>query len=453
MRAAVFPVIIRSGALRWVIFFLGMLLLVQGQLSRTLKEVERFDYLADFVRSEWIGTNFWLESAECARLRGAWLSMCEGDRLVPFSERSIGDDPGHALLLQIWSRASGRIISLSDIARLNIGLNTLGLAMLASLLFALRSYVATIVLLALGPVEYLGWMGLSPHWSYLGVASMAAILPIALLAKEEGLLPRGLGFASIGIGLVALALAALVREAIGIMALLVSLGAVATMGWRRFRARGRLCGPVLVAVSIVVAAAAPQWVVIARDATFAMEPAVHRPTHGLSHTLYIGLGFVPNRFGLHYDDEVAADAVRKIAPDVLYCSPEYFRILWTLYIDHLLGDPGEVARIYFEKAKILFQSRTIQPGPPFGLALAIAVVHLLLATLLGLWARVGFRQGLIVEAVALAFAGFFVLQSILALTLQLYVLPVNAFLLVLFGTILEHILRTIQRVLAWHVSW
>ena len=443
----------KLGAFKWVAFALCALLLVQGQLRTALGDVERFDHLADFVRSEWLGTNFWLETAECARLRGAWLAMCEGDKLVPFSERSIGDDPGHALFLSIWSRLGDRVISLTDIARLNIGLNTCGLVMLASLLFALRAYLTSIVLLALGPVEYLGWMGLSPHWAFIGVASMAAILPMALVAREEGLLPRWSGLGFIVVGVVSLAIAALVREAIGIMAFLVSLGAVGAVAWRRLQTRRSLLGPIVVAASIFVAAAAPQWVVVARDASFAMEPAVHRPTHGLSHTLFIELGFVPNKFGIRYEDAFAGEAVRKIAPEVLYCSPEYFRILWTLYIDRVLGDPGEVIRVYFEKAEMLFATRTIQPGPTFGIALVIAAAHLFFATLLGLWGRIRFRQGLIVEAVALAFTGFFVVQSILAIPLQLYVLPVNAFLLVLFGVIVEFVCRSIWRVLPWHASW
>ncbi len=447
------PGIERLGALKWVAFVLCALLLVQGQLRTVLGEVERFDHLADFVRSEWLGTNFWLEAAECARLRGAWLSMCEGDRLVPFSERSIGDDPGHALILSIWSRMGDRVISLTDIGRLNIGLNALGLVLLSSFLFALRAYVTSIVLLALGPAEYLGWMGLSPHWSFIGVVSMATILPMALVAREEELLPRWSGLGFIAIGLVSLAIAAMVREAIGIMAFLVSLGAIGTVAWRRLRTRRSLLGSIAAAASVFVAASAPQWVVVARDASFAMEPAVHRPTHGLSHTLYIGLGFVPNQFGIRYEDEFAAAAVKKRAPDVLYCSPEYFRILWTLYLDHVLGDPGEVARIYFEKAKMLFVTRTIQPGPTFGLALAIAAAHLFVAALAGLWRRIRIQQGLIVETVALAFTGFFVVQAVVAIPLQLYVLPVNAFLLVLFGLIVEFVCRSIWRVLPWHASW
>ena len=55
--------------------------------------------------------------------------------------------------------------------------------------------------MGLGPVEYLGWMGTSPHWSYIGVASLAAVLPIALAARTLGLLPRRSGALWIAAGL------------------------------------------------------------------------------------------------------------------------------------------------------------------------------------------------------------------------------------------------------------
>ena len=40
--------------------------------------------------------------------------------------------------------------------------------------------LAAIVLMGLGPVEYLGWMGTSPHWSYIGLVSLCAVLPMAV---------------------------------------------------------------------------------------------------------------------------------------------------------------------------------------------------------------------------------------------------------------------------------
>ena len=112
-----------------------------------------------------------------------------------------------------------------------------------------------------------------------------------------------------------------------------------------------------------------------------------------------------------------------------------------LYLGRIAEDPAEVARIYWEKALQLLAVPTMQPGPPFGIVLAIGLVHLLAATWFGLWRRVGFPQGLQIEAVALAFLGLFLAQAILALPSHKYAVPVNAFILVLFGTIVEFVAR------------
>ena len=58
---------------------------------------------------------------------------------MPISERAIADDPGHALILDLWSIAAGRRATLPDVARLNTLLDTIGLLALAGLLFALRA--------------------------------------------------------------------------------------------------------------------------------------------------------------------------------------------------------------------------------------------------------------------------------------------------------------------------
>ena len=161
---------------------------------------------------DWAATNVWLDSTDCTLARGTWLALCEDGKLVPISERAQADDPGHALLLNAWSAATGRRATLTDVARLNTILNTLGLLALAGLLVALRNWGAAAALLVLGPAEYLFWMGTSPHWSYIGMVSLAAVLPLALLARAEGLLGRRAAVAWIGAGLVFLTAVALVRR-------------------------------------------------------------------------------------------------------------------------------------------------------------------------------------------------------------------------------------------------
>ena len=425
----------KPSVLGWLAFFLCLIVFGLAPFGAALKGTERY------AVADWGATNIWLESAECARQRGAWLSICDGDRLVPISEYAIADDPGHALLLGLWARVSDRVLSVPDAFRLNVALNAAGLIALASLLFAMRAYVTSIVLLVLGPLVYSYGIGVSPHSGFMGVASMAAVLPIALLAKEGGLLPGWYGYAYVAVGLVGFSLAALVREPIGVMALVISIGAIGAVVWRRLRARSPLLGLVVVASLIFVAFSTPKWVVLARDVSFAMEPTQRLQTHGISHTLYIGLGVVENRLGIRYDDYFGKAIAESIAPDVVFCSPEYFQIMWKLYWGKVTEAPLEVMRVYFEKSKLVLADSIRGPALPMSFVLAFVVIHFLVVTAFGAWRKIGFPQGPIIEAIALAFTGLFVAQGILALPDRMYSIPADAFLVVLLGVILESIGR------------
>jgi hypothetical protein len=421
---------------------------VLGQFGRTFKDSERYGFMADIMPSDWAATNVWLTSTDCALERGVWLAVCEKGKLVPISERAIADDPGHALLLDLWSMATHRRATLPDVARLNTLLDALGLLALAGLLFTLRAYLTSIVLMGLGPVEYVGWMGTSPHWSYIGLASLSAVLPIALAAKDLGLLPRRGGNLWIAAGLFFLALATLVRESIGIMGWLTSLGVLAALILRRPHEWKRIAPLLLVGVLALAAFTTPRWVVVARDAAFDMQPAQRLATHGLSHTLYLGLGFVENKWGIRYDDDYGKDIANKADPPVVFGSPDYFRLMSKLYVARWLEDPIEVSRIYIDKAWLLLATPTLYPGPPFGIVLLIGLLHLAAATALGAWPRIGFPQGFIVESVVVAFLGLFLAQAMVALPSQTYAMPANAFVLVLLGVIVEFFARALLRIKA-----
>ena len=236
--------------MRWLAFLFLVIALGQGQFRTILADSDRFRTMQ---RSEdWEATYAWLRSAECTQLTGAWLAICDNGKLVPISEVARADDPGHALLLGLWAKISARKLVLVDVVHLNIALNTFGLVFLASFLFAIRAYVTSIVLLAPGPVIYLGFTGASPHWGCIGVASMAAVLPMALVAREKEWLSARGGHACFAAGLVSLAIAALVREPIGMMALFISLGTLATLAWRRWRAGQRLAWPIVAALLVKV---------------------------------------------------------------------------------------------------------------------------------------------------------------------------------------------------------
>ena len=419
-----------------------------GQFGRTFKDSERYGYLADIMPSDWAATNVWLESSQCALERGVWLAVCEKGKLVPISERAIADDPGHALLLDLWSMATRSRATLPDVARLNTLLDALGLLALAGLLFSLRAYITSIVLMWWGPAEYVGWMGTSPHWSYIGLVSMSAVLPIALATRDLGLLSRRAGNLWIAAGLLFLGLATLARESMGIMGLLVSVGVLALLVVHRPHQRQRLQPLLLAGVLALVAFTTPKWVVVARDAAFDMQPAQRLATHGLSHTLYLGLGFVPNKWGIRYDDEYGEAIANKADPPVVFGSPDYFRLMGKLYLARWAEDPLEVARIYADKAWSLLAVPTLYPGPPFGIVLLLGLLHLAAATALGAWGRIGFPQGFVIEGVALAFLGLFLAQAMVALPSQTYAMQANACKVVLLRAVIEYFVRALLRIKA-----
>ena len=232
------------------------------------------------------------------------------------------------------------------------------------------------------------------------------------------------------------------------MGLLVSLGVLGALILRRPHARQRIAPLLLAGVLALAVFTTPRWVVVARDASFDMQPAERLATHGLSHTLYLGLGFVENKWGIRYDDDYGEEIANQADPPVVFCSPEYFRLMWKLYLARWVEDPIEVSRIYAEKAWLLLATPTLYPGPPFGIVLLIGLLHLVAATALGAWRRIGFPQGFVVEGVSVAFLGLFLAQAMVALPSQTYAMPANAFVLVLLGVIVEFFARALLRVRA-----
>jgi hypothetical protein len=429
------------GKTRWLLFVAILLGFGAGPMMTSLEDAER-NY-GEVSTSDWVHTNYWLKSAACARETGAWLVLCADDgKLKPISEEAIGDDPGHAFLLAMWTIINGdNDASLVDVAGLNIALNSLGFLLLASFLFAIRAYPCFLLFMYMGPIVYLKWIGVAPHWALLGVASMAAVLPMAILAKEYDFLSARLGQWFVGLGLLGLASAALVREAIALMGIVTTFCVIGFIALRRRRAGRGMRDLVVVAVLIVAASSVPYATIAARDVMFDVEPGQLVERHGFSDILYMGLGSVPNSFGITYSDWVALAAARQVDPDVVHCSPDFYRIMWGLYLDKLLTDPAEVARIYIEKARLLLSDPVLEPGPPLGIILLVGLCHFLVAKTFNLWSKVGFPQGSLVEGAALVFIGLFVAQGILASPDRGYAMPVGAAIVTLIGVLAGFHLR------------
>jgi hypothetical protein len=83
------------------------------------------------------------------------------------------------------------------------------------------------------------------------------------------------------------------------------------------------------------------------------HPAGTRSGHPVWNGAYLGLGLLPNRWGLQWSDTIAADAVANVDPTAVYLSPRYEAILRHLYFHVVLHDPLYAAHVYSLKTAIV----------------------------------------------------------------------------------------------------
>src|SRR5439155_7593764 len=66
--------------------------------------------------------------------------------------------------------------------------------------------------------------------------------------------------------------------------------------------------------------------------------------HPFWHNAYIGLGYLPNRYGIEWNDQVSTDAVERDRPGAGYLTKEYEAALRHRYAQLTRDDPGFVLR-------------------------------------------------------------------------------------------------------------
>ena len=94
-----------------------------------------------------------------------------------------------------------------------------------------------------------------------------------------------------------------------------------------------------------------------RDAYFASNKSYAEQLlrgHPLWHSVYIGLGFLDNEYGLKYNDDVAYNKVRSISPGTRLVSPEYEQILKRETFKFIREHPRFVLYTLFAKLGIAF---------------------------------------------------------------------------------------------------
>jgi hypothetical protein len=123
-------------------------------------------------------------------------------------------------------------------------------------------------------------------------------------------------------------------------------------------AGGRWAWRLAVIAAVVFVYLAPNSIVLPairehRDDRVGVNLSAEEPTsHPLWHSLYIGLGYTSNRYGIHYADRYAAAAAQELDPKVAYLSPAYADALHRQVAALIDRDPGFVVRAEAQKAVV-----------------------------------------------------------------------------------------------------
>jgi hypothetical protein len=133
---------------------------------------------------------------------------------------------------------------------------------------------------------------------------------------------------------------------------------------------------------------------------------IHEPTFGSTwptqhpfwHNAYIGLGYLPNKYGIEWNDSVSADAVQRDRPGTGFLTKEYEATLRHRYFQIAKNDPTFVLRNFWTKSRVLVADAVSRFWPAFILLPVAAVagigrrsmrVALLVATPAALFGALG----------------------------------------------------------------
>lgn len=283
-----------------------------------------------------------------------------GVGVVPIGPVGPGDDQGIYLFVPLAGQLSGLTDVRVILKWLIIGLFA-PLFILYPWLFlrAFRSWAAAIV----APLALLSCLDLAVgsadvYWS--SVWSLALALPLTLLLWDAGPLRVGAWPLVLLIAVTA-SFATSIRTQAGLPALLGLVLAICVAA-RSWPVRAMLLG-IAFAGYVTVEPLAISAIQSYRDRAAGVDFAAgYSTSHLFWHNAYIGLGYLPNPYGLAWDDLVGARAAESAAPGVRYRSIEYEKVIEGLYIDILRKDPGFVVDNVTTKLEVALRDAIAQFG-------------------------------------------------------------------------------------------
>jgi len=339
-----------------VLFFLLLSMSLQFISTRSIK--------LNWTPAEATNTRFrWLDSVNFYLETGKILMNPGNHRL---EESSVGEDQGYPLILSILGRLWGlQEMSFGGFIKFNY-LLLISLGIVSSVLLFL-SFKSLIIATAFYYLYLkIGIYGghIDHHWI------LGAFIPFYLTFLIFFLKNRSIFKSSwFVIYFLIAGVANIMREGNGVVALLIlSLLFIILMiqdGFKKFipkpifRTRfPYLHKNILLLTFLILIYISPMLILDGvrkwrNGKYFNGQPSNMITHHGLWHSAFIGLGYIPNKYGIEYADPSGVEHARKINPNVKYQTNEYHDILRGLYFKYSLESPSFWFDSFFAKVKTL----------------------------------------------------------------------------------------------------
>lgn len=261
----------------------------------------------------------------------------------------VGDDQGAYLYLPLIGDATGTSDSLTLLRWFYIGCMVALLAMYPLVFYGLFD---SAIVAAIAPVILLWKFSFMENTDIYWILGWAILfgLPLVSLAfrRWREWSPLVLALAVIGGSF-----ASSIRSHAGLPILLAALGVALVRGgtWPRRLA----LAAVLVVINLSLSSFALEGVRTARDAAIGHPGASNAliAVHPFWHPTYLGLGWLDNKYGIKWNDTIAANAVYAVDPGAGYLTPRYESILRHKWFHIAETNPGFLLRVWWSKGVTL----------------------------------------------------------------------------------------------------
>ena len=221
-------------------------------------------------------------------------------------------------------------------------------------IFGSIAVAAAAPLLALWKFDYA--KGMDIYWILLW--SMLLGLPLVFAALRLWQRRRGTAIGLLFSAMLVASFSTSIRIHAGLPILAAGLAVSLCAGGRWWRRETRRWVRPAVAVLLVLSYLSIGTLTLAGVRAY-RNHVIHQPNFGSAypnehpfwHNAYIGLGYLPNRYGIAWNDAVAADAVQRERPGTLFVSHQYEATLRHLYLRLFHHDPGFVLRNFWIKLR------------------------------------------------------------------------------------------------------